>query len=38
MHLDRIIDFWYDLVPTATASVVVVVGLLRDAYRKRKSS
>jgi hypothetical protein len=37
MHLSKIIDFWYDLVPTVTATLAVVCSLLMDAYRKRKS-
>ena len=35
MHLNRIIDLWYDLVPTLTASVVVIVALMRDSRAKR---
>jgi len=36
MHLNRIIDFWYDLVPTVTASLVVAVAVMRDARAKRR--
>jgi hypothetical protein len=36
MHLSRIIDVGYDLVPTITATVVVLIAILRDARLRRR--
>jgi hypothetical protein len=36
MHLSRIIDVGYDLVPTVTATVVVLIAILRDARLRRR--
>jgi hypothetical protein len=36
VHLNKIFDLGYDLVPTLTASVVVLIAVLRDARRKRR--
>ncbi|HTY94146.1 MAG TPA: hypothetical protein VMC02_09675 [Steroidobacteraceae bacterium] len=38
MHLSRIFDFGYDLVPTLVASSVVLLAVLRDRARRRRGS
>jgi len=38
MHLSKIFDLGYDLVPLLTASVVVVIAVLRDRARRRGGS
>jgi hypothetical protein len=36
MHLNKIFDLGYDLVPTITASLVVLIAVLRDVRRKHR--
>jgi hypothetical protein len=36
MHLSKIIDLGYDLVPTVAATVVVVIAVVRDARLRRR--
>lgn len=38
IHLSKIIDFWYDVIPTVTATGIVIICLIMDAYRKRKGA
>lgn len=35
MDLSKIIDFWYDVIPTVTASVVVIACIIYDRVRSR---
>jgi hypothetical protein len=38
MHINKIIDFWYDVLPTVTASLTVLVTFILDICRKRNVS
>jgi hypothetical protein len=35
VHISKLFDFWYDVIPTITASVVVVAVIVMDAMRRR---
>jgi hypothetical protein len=34
MHISKLFDFWYDVIPTITASAVVVAAIVLDVVRR----
>jgi hypothetical protein len=35
MDLSKIIDFWYDVIPTVTACIVVIACIIYDRVRSK---